>query len=165
MALLTIPNALTLLNLLAGTVSIWATFQGLESAAALLLILAVILDGLDGRVAKMLGSTSLLGGALDALADAVSFAVAPFVIAVHTAPGSIPLLIAGCIFVSCGVLRLARFQASPKHEDFFEGMPITVNGILFPLLSFLDASERGFLIALIVSGALMISRIAFSRLL
>ena len=76
-----IPNMLTSLNLVLGMGSIISTFQGNFYQAAILIVLAMVADGLDGRVARFFNSSSDFGKELDSLCDLVSFGVAPAILA------------------------------------------------------------------------------------
>ncbi len=120
-----LPGSLTLGNVLAGYASILLASQGRFFVAGALIFAAAIFDGLDGRVARMTGTTSEFGEQLDSLADAISFAVAPSVLAFHM--GLAELGRAGwgvCfLFAACGVIRLARFNASSSEHNDFVGVP------------------------------------------
>src|SRR4029078_4880314 len=89
---------------------------------------SMVLDMLDGRIARLTGTTSEFGGELDSLADAVSFGVAPALLAYAWGFSTVPRV--GCLvaflFVMCGVLRLARFNVQRNVVDgrFFVGLPI-----------------------------------------
>lgn len=123
-----LPGAITLANLFVGFLAILFASQGRFLAAASLIIAAGILDGLDGRVARLTGTTSEFGEQLDSLADAVSFAVAPAMLAFYmgiNALGRVGWAVT-YFFVACGVLRLARFNLSALDRRFFLGLPIPV---------------------------------------
>ena len=90
------------------------------------------MDTLDGKVAKLMHQTNSFGKQLDSLADLTSFGVAPaafFYSLREPGIGSVLILI---LFTICGMMRLARYNVS--DGDGFEGIPITVNGFIFPLL-------------------------------
>jgi CDP-diacylglycerol--serine O-phosphatidyltransferase len=88
----------------------------------------VVLDLLDGRIARLTGTTSQFGAELDSLADAISFGVAPALMAYRWALDEIPRLgwLAAFFFAMCGVLRLARFNVQKSGIDprYFVGLPI-----------------------------------------
>ncbi len=121
-----LPGALTLGNLLAGHAAILLAGQGRLLAGTVLVLVAGVLDGLDGRVARLVGATSDFGEELDSLADAVSFAVAPSIIAFHAGLQGLGRIgWAACfVFAACGVIRLARFNAAPHDHHWFIGLPI-----------------------------------------
>jgi CDP-diacylglycerol--serine O-phosphatidyltransferase len=103
-------------------------FHGQYEAAAPLIFWAIVLDLLDGRIARMTGTTSEFGGELDSLADAISFGVAPALLAYAWGFGAVPRVgwLAAFLFVVCGALRLARFNVQRQATDgrFFVGLPI-----------------------------------------
>ncbi|MBP7146195.1 MAG: CDP-diacylglycerol--serine O-phosphatidyltransferase [Acidobacteria bacterium] len=121
-----LPGAMTLGNLLAGFVAILLATQHEFLVATVLVLAAAVLDGLDGRVARLTGTASDFGEQLDSLADAVSFGVAPSMLAFQA--GVAGLGRAGwaiCfLFTACGLIRLARFNAFPHDHRFFIGLPI-----------------------------------------
>ena len=159
-----IPNAVTLASAISGSAAIFLCIAHSPLLASSLLLLAVVLDGMDGTLARKLGVTSEMGGSLDSLADIVAFGVAPAVLVVSQFPASSLLMAAGTVFVACGIFRLARFSVLPKGPAFV-GMPITVNGLLFPLLTFIGANEWISFAALAVMAALMVSTIRVPRFL
>ena len=127
-----IPNMLTLGNLLCGFLSIGCIITGDLRNATILIFIALMLDALDGRVARILGVSNEMGKELDSLADIVSFGVAPAFLAVHTyfnGFGQVGLLIAG-LFPLFGAYRLARFNITDQAESvkYFKGIPITLAG-------------------------------------
>ncbi|UCF68554.1 MAG: CDP-diacylglycerol--serine O-phosphatidyltransferase [Acidobacteriota bacterium] len=121
-----LPGALTLGNLLAGYAAILMASEGRFLVSCVLIFIAAALDGLDGRVARLTGTTSSFGGELDSLCDAVSFAVAPSLLAFHMGLGQLGRVgWAVCfLFAACGVIRLARFNAAPPAGGDFIGVPI-----------------------------------------
>lgn len=140
-----LPNLVTLLALSAGLTSLRYGLRGEFEQAVLALFLAAILDGLDGRVARKLRSSSKFGAELDSLSDVVSFGVAPAVLLymwamVHA--GSIGWAIC-VIFTLCMALRLARFNTMLGDPDlpaymhsYFTGVPAPAAALLgiFPMV-------------------------------
>lgn len=123
-----IPSLFTTGNLFCGFFSIISTFNGEYMQAAVLIILAHLLDGLDGTVARLTRTTSQFGIEFDSLADLVSFGVAPAMLVYYWALlpwGTWGWLAAG-LYVVCGALRLARYnvQASSAEKSHFLGLPI-----------------------------------------
>jgi CDP-diacylglycerol--serine O-phosphatidyltransferase len=123
-----LPSLFTTGNLFLGFWSIIKTMDGRFAEAAPLLGGAVILDMLDGRIARLTGTQSDFGAELDSLADAVSFGVAPALLAYGWALHALPRAgwTAAFLFLVCGVLRLARFNVQKQVVDsrFFVGLPI-----------------------------------------
>jgi CDP-diacylglycerol--serine O-phosphatidyltransferase len=123
-----IPALFTVGNVFCGFLSLDAAVRGRFDLAAGLLFLAGFLDSLDGRVARMTGSTSAFGEQLDSLADVLSFGLAPAFLVYHWglhAYGRIGLL-ASFLFLVCGACRLARFnvQLNVVDKRWFVGLPI-----------------------------------------
>ncbi len=127
-----IPNALTLMGLCAGMTAIrWALDERWEVAVAAVVV-AMVIDGLDGPVARLMKATSEFGAQLDSLADFVNFGVTPAIIvylwAMHDLGGLAWAL--ALVYAMCCALRLARFNAGLSQEDapswsskFFVGVP------------------------------------------
>src|SRR5215207_1949667 len=122
-----LPSALTMGNMFCGYACIVHAMRNEFHVAALFIGVAIILDMLDGRIARMTGTTSDFGLQFDSLADVVSFGVAPAVLAF--AWGLQPLgrigWAAGFLFVAAAAVRLARFniQSSSQDKRYFVGMP------------------------------------------
>jgi CDP-diacylglycerol--serine O-phosphatidyltransferase len=169
------PNMITVLALCAGLTSIRYGFNEQWDRAALAIVVAGMLDGLDGRIARLLRGTSDFGAELDSLADAISFGVAPalvlFLWAMHDAGG---VGWAVCLLHAvCTVLRLARFNTMIGQDlphwahNYFTGVPSPAGaGIaLMPMFFWLLTDERIFQhwavsgIFLIASALLMVSRV------
>jgi len=122
-----IPGLMTLGNLFCGYACIVYTIRGEFATAAPFIGIAIILDSLDGRIARMTGSEGAFGVEFDSLADMVSFGLAPAVLAYRW--GLTPFgrwgWAAGFIFVTAAAMRLARFnvQAGSVDKRYFVGMP------------------------------------------
>jgi len=123
-----LPNLFTSASLFGGFYAIIASIQGRYEAAAIAIILAAICDGLDGRVARLTGTTSDFGTEYDSLSDLVSFGVAPAVLSYMWALKPFGRLgwLAAFMYVICGALRLARFNVEKTKikSMFFKGLPI-----------------------------------------
>jgi len=110
--LFVLPTLFTVGNLFCGYLSIWCSIRGTFETAAYLIIVAAVLDALDGRIARMTNSASEFGEEYDSLADLVSFGVAPSVMAFTLGMRGgwdAAILI---FFVGCGISRLARYNAT-----------------------------------------------------
>ena len=137
-----IPNLMTLGNLYCGYLSISYIISGDVRNATILIFIALMLDALDGRMARILGVADDMGKQLDSLADIVSFGVAPAFLASYTYLAEFNeygLLIAG-LFPLFGCYRLARFNITPTEESLkhFKGIPITFAGGLVAFLVLLE---------------------------
>ena len=123
-----IPALFTVGNVFCGYLSLDASVHGRYDLAAGLLFLAGFLDSLDGRVARMTGSTSAFGEQLDSLADVLSFGLAPAFLVYHWGLGAYGRmgLFASFLFLVCGACRLARFnvQLNVVDKRWFVGLPI-----------------------------------------
>ena len=139
-----LPNILTLGGVCLGISSIKFSIDGNFSLSVTLILLAAILDALDGRIARLIKGTSDFGKELDSLTDFVSFGIAPVFILYFwelNSYGKLGWAIA-LIYSVCCVLRLARFNLTKNENDqewknnFFEGVPSPAGGliILIPLI-------------------------------
>ena len=132
-----LPNTLTLIGVCIGLTSINFALNQNYKLSIIAIVLAAIIDGLDGRIARLIRGTSKVGKELDSLTDVISFGVAPaFIMYFWTmnSLGKIGWLIS-LIYVVCVALRLARFNVNTGSEpswkdNFFEGMPSPAGGIL-----------------------------------
>jgi CDP-diacylglycerol--serine O-phosphatidyltransferase len=122
-----LPSLLTTGNLVAGVLAILLTMNGRYQDASLAILVAILLDILDGKVARLTHTTTQFGLEYDSLADVVSFCVAPAVMlyAWALAPLGRTAWLGAFLFVICGALRLARFNVSTGLTDrrFFVGLP------------------------------------------
>ena len=123
-----LPSVLTSVNLFCGLVSLVRAIHGEYASAAIFIAVAILLDGLDGLVARLTGTSSDFGRELDSLSDLISFGVAPAVLAYCWALADLgrPGMVGTFGFVLCGALRLARFniQATTLDRRYFVGLPI-----------------------------------------
>lgn len=149
-----IPNILTMLGLCSGLTSMRFALEGRFGAAVVAITLAAAIDGLDGRLARLLKATSRFGAEFDSLSDFCCFGVAPAVILyIWSLHGSSRFAFMPCLmFAVCMALRLARFNAaletSPKPayaQSFFTGVPAPAGAgvVLLPLFLWLEAVEQG----------------------
>jgi CDP-diacylglycerol---serine O-phosphatidyltransferase len=122
-----LPSMFTMANLFCGYACIVHSMRGELSTAALFIGFAFVLDMLDGRIARLTGTTSAFGLEFDSLADVVSFGVAPAILSFQW--GLHPLgrigWAAGFLFVAAAAVRLARFniQSGSQDKRYFVGMP------------------------------------------
>src|SRR3990172_4558587 len=114
-----IPNALTLLALCAGMTAIRLALLDRWQFAIAAVVVAMILDALDGRIARLMGATSEFGAQLDSLADVINFGVTPALLVyiwALTGTGGLGWALV-LVFVMCCALRLARFNATLGAAD------------------------------------------------
>ena len=145
-----LPNMLTLIGVCIGLTSIRFALDGRFELAIVAIIIAALIDGLDGRIARLIKGTSKVGKELDSLTDMISFGVAPAFIMFFwklNTLGKFGWLLC-LIFVICVALRLARFNVNSNQEpswrdNFFEGVPSPAGGILVltPLIISLSGFE------------------------
>jgi CDP-diacylglycerol---serine O-phosphatidyltransferase len=169
-----LPNFLTLSALCSGLTAMRFAILGRYEIAVALIVLAALLDGLDGRVARLLSSESAIGAELDSLADFLSFGVAPGFILYFWSLHFIPTFgwIAVLVLSICCALRLARFNiasanATAEGKVWFQGVPSPAGALLVMMpmyLAFLSDGEvvlPAFAVALwaIAVAALLISRL------
>ena len=132
-----LPNALTLIGVCIGLSSINFALNQNFTLAIIAVLVAAVIDGLDGRIARLIKGTSKVGKELDSLTDIISFGVAPAFIMyfwVLNTLGKVGWLIS-LVYVVCIALRLARFNINTGGEpswrdNFFEGVPSPAGGIL-----------------------------------
>ena len=132
-----LPNMLTLIGVCIGLTSIRFALDEKFEFAIVAIILAAVIDGLDGRIARLIKGTSKVGKELDSLTDMISFGVAPAFIMYFwklNTLGRFGWLVC-LIYVICVALRLARFNVNSNQDpswkdNFFEGVPSPAGGIL-----------------------------------
>jgi len=170
---LAVPDVISLLNLSFGFLAILMAFNGDIHLSAILIIISIVFDSLDGWVARKIGRNDEYGFGknIDSLADAISFGAAPGVL-LYSA-GNIyfheisPIVaIVSLFIVICGVLRLTRFNVIDGKVDYdgFIGLPIPTIAILLSTLllsGFFDTYLS--LVLMIATGLLMISNVKFPK--
>jgi len=167
-----LPSMLTVGNIFCGYYAILATMRGNYDLAAQAIGIAMLLDVLDGRIARMTNSASDFGLQLDSLADVISFGIAPSILAFVWGLSTVDHQvgwIAAFAFAICGAMRLARFNIQTEHFRHFVGLPIPAAGgtIAAIVYFFGDPIENPFY-AILMSGAvfllsiLMVSKIRYS---
>jgi CDP-diacylglycerol--serine O-phosphatidyltransferase len=165
----TIPNLFTIGNLFLGIIAMLFAFRGEPiylSYAAIMVIIGMVLDGLDGRLARMLNAQSEFGKELDSLSDIVTFGVAPALImyvVLLDGMGWAGILVTG-LFPICGALRLARFNsATGGNTGYFVGLPITAaGGVLATLALYHNAFPPVYLmLSMLGLSYLMVSNIKY----
>ena len=132
-----LPNMFTLVGVCIGLSSIKFAFDEKFTLSIIAIIVAAIIDGLDGRIARLIQGPSKVGKELDSLTDVISFGVAPAFIMYFwklNELGRVGWLIC-LIYVVCVALRLARFNVNSGQEpswkdNFFEGVPSPAGGVL-----------------------------------
>src|SRR6266849_9308447 len=170
-----IPNILTLLALCAGMTAIRLALAGKFESAAAAIIIAGVLDGIDGRIARLLKGTSPFGAQLDSLSDFVSFGVAPAVLLYIWTMATLQSLgwVIVLLFGVCCALRLARFNTQigqelpPYAHNFFTGVPAPAGAglVMIPMFAAFEFGDTFFrtpifntFVILAVAG-LMVSRV------
>ena len=144
-----LPNILTLIGVCIGLTSIRFALEGSYELAIIAIIFAALIDGLDGRIARLIKGTSKVGKELDSLTDMISFGVAPAFIMYFWKLNTLERFgwLLCLVYVICVALRLARFNINSSQEpswrdNFFEGVPSPAGGIL--VLTPLIISLSGF---------------------
>ncbi len=175
-----LPNLLTSAALFAAFYSIISGINGKFEFAAIAVIVAGILDGLDGRVARLTNTQSEFGEQYDSLADLISFGLAPALLAFNWSLSSLSEFgavagklgwLAAFLFVACAALRLARFntQVGIADKNYFQGLasPAAAGTLVFTIWFFIDNGVAGesvrwlIFIETIVLGILMFSRVRY----
>ena len=160
------PNILTLLAICSGLTAIRFAIEGRIQLALGAIILAAILDGIDGRVARFLKSTTRFGAQMDSLADFVNFGVAPAMVLYFTLLDELRPFgwIAALVYAMCACLRLARFNVqldTPNRpdfqQDFFVGVPAPAGAmvVLLPIYLVLLGMRETLFLDVLVSGYVM----------
>lgn len=175
-----LPNLFTLAALFAGFYAIVAATQDRYEAAAIAIFIAMVLDNLDGRIARLTNTQSDFGAQLDSLADMISFGLAPALIMYEWALFAMREYgwhwsklgwLAAFIYVACAALRLARFNAQIGKADkrYFQGLPSPPSAAIMVGLVWVgeDLGYQGkqllilALVTTVLCGALMVSRFSY----
>ena len=171
-----LPSIFTVGNIFCGYYAILLTMYGGFDAAAKAIGIAIVLDMLDGRIARLTNSTSGFGLQLDSLADVISFGIAPSILALVWGLGASGVdqrlaWIAAFTFTICGAMRLARFNVQAGNLKYFVGLPIPAGGgAIAAVVHFFPEQVRslagGHLVVagVFILGLLMVSTIRYSSL-
>ncbi len=158
LGLVRLPDVVSILNASFGYASILAASEGRFGSSAVLIIAAIVADGIDGFLARRVGDGPL-GIQIDSLADLLSFGAAPAFLA-WAAFGSCFGVLGG-LYLACGILRLARFNVSSKKMEF-QGLPIPgAGGLVVASVLLGGAGLTAFL--LISASLLMVSSIPYPK--
>ncbi|ORU93218.1 MAG: CDP-diacylglycerol--serine O-phosphatidyltransferase [Cycloclasticus sp. symbiont of Bathymodiolus heckerae] len=168
-----LPNLFTTSALFAGFYAITGAVNGTFEIAVIAIFIAMVLDGLDGRVARMTNTQSEFGAQYDSLADLVSFGVAPAIVAYAWGLSSLGKFgwMVAFVYATCGALRLARFnvQHSTADKRYFQGLASPAAAALVAGYIWLmednqlsgSAAVYGLLAVTLFSGLLMVSNIRY----
>jgi CDP-diacylglycerol--serine O-phosphatidyltransferase len=171
-----LPNLITVLAICAGLSGIRLAFEGRFETAVIMVLVAAFLDGIDGRTARMLKTTTKFGAQMDSLADIVNFGVAPaLVLYAYVLQQARGLgWIAALLFAIACALRLARFNVmgeAPnvpgRHADYFVGVPAPAGAVLVLLptyLGFLGVERTHFFAYVATIYAFLVALLLVSRL-
>jgi CDP-diacylglycerol--serine O-phosphatidyltransferase len=170
---LLLPSAMTVGNLFCGFFAIISAMHGHFDESAKAIGIAIILDGLDGRMARMANATSEFGLQLDSLADVISFGLAPAILMLAWAfpPLGEYGIFTAFVFLICGTMRLARFNIQVQETKHFVGLAIPAGaavvaaGVHFLGTPVTDPLQANLLaVAMLILSFLMISRIRYFSL-
>ena len=167
-----IPNVCTSLNLFFGMCSILSTYHGDYFYSSIFILIALIADGLDGRIARALNAVSEMGKEMDSLCDLGSFGIAPAFLAYSFCLHNFDKLgqVAAIIFALCGMWRLARFNVSTSIvHGFFMGLAIPAGGCIVASTTLLfiahgiQPENYGLVypVTIIIIGYLMVSHVHY----
>ncbi len=169
-----LPNLLTTAGLFSGFFAIVSSMNGKFEAAAIAIFIAMIFDGLDGRVARMTKTQSEFGAEYDSMADMVSFGIAPALVAYNWGLADLGKIgwLAAFVYVAGAALRLARFntQIAVADKRFFQGLAspaaaALVAGLVWVGVEYqIDGNEIGIIVAFItgITGLLMVSNFKYN---
>jgi len=169
-----LPNLLTTAGLFSGFYAVVMSMNGQFENAAIAIFVAMIFDGLDGRVARMTNTQSSFGAEYDSMADMVSFGVAPALVAYNFGLSDLGKFgwLAAFIFVASAALRLARFntQVGIADKNYFQGLAspaaaAVIAGMVWVGIDYnIDGQAYGIIVAIItgLSGLLMVSNFKYN---
>jgi len=167
-----LPSLLTTGNLFAGYYSIVSALHGEFRGAAIALGVAFVLDGLDGRIARLTNTQSEFGKVYDSLADVLTFGAAPAVLLLSWGLWDLGRVgwLTSFFFLVCAAIRLARFEINDGKSDhrFFVGLPTPAAACMFAALAFYNPQAIGSLTlsrvllgGIVLMALLMVSKIRY----
>jgi len=163
-----LPNIITLLSLeLAFIAMVCANLVQTNKIILLIPVICVVLDSLDGIVARKLNATSDIGMNLDSLSDVVCFGAMPAILLINYYGLTTMNLFIFSFLIIFGALRLARFNSNPTthgKNPYFEGIPITTTGLVVPLILYLQLPLFVAIIIIEAMSFLMVSKVRVPKL-
>ena len=167
-----LPSLFTVGNMFCGYYSLIATLNGEYDRAALAIGIAMVADGLDGRLARMTNSESDFGGALDSLSDVLTFGMAPAALMFSWALADLERIgwMTSFFFLACSATRLARFTVQTGHHDrrYFVGLPAPPAAAMLAALTFYSPTKvtspvvsYGIVAMVVMLALLMISKLRY----
>lgn len=170
-----LPNLFTTAALFCGFYAIVSSINGQFETAAIAIFVAMVLDGVDGRVARLTNTESDFGAEYDSLADMVSFGLAPALIVYLWTLSNLGKMgwLVSFVYVACAALRLARFNTQASHSDkrYFQGLAspsaaavvagLIWNGELIKEYISLPALQTVALVTTLLAGLLMVSNVRY----
>jgi len=160
--LLQLPDLFTFLNIFMGLFAILLIIREEYFFAVIALLFAVAFDYLDGKIARLLKQEREFGKQLDSLADTISFGVAPAIFGFSLIQTNFAIIVFA-LFLFAGVLRLARYNIM-EFSGEFAGMPITVNGMIIPLIYLLKVPADVYPYIYLFLAILMVSPLRIKKL-
>lgn len=169
-----LPNLLTTAGLFSGFYAVVMSMNGQFENAAIAIFIAMIFDGLDGRVARITNTQSDFGAEYDSMADMLSFGVAPALVAYNFGLSELGKFgwLAAFIYVACAALRLARFntQVGTADKSYFQGLAspaaaAVVSGMVWVSMDYdISGHDYGIIVAIVtgLSGLLMVSNFKYN---
>ncbi len=163
-----VPSLFTVANIFCGFLSIIHGSRGDFEWAALLILMAIVADILDGRIARLTGATSTFGEIYDSVADVVSFGVAPAMLAFHWGLWEVPRIgmAVSFLFLVAGSLRLARFSSRTHDDHVFQGLPTPAGAGAIAMLVLVSPTpvQHPYFIPVVVVFVLCLSLLMVSNL-
>jgi CDP-diacylglycerol--serine O-phosphatidyltransferase len=158
----------TVANIFCGFLSIIHSSRGDFEWAALLILMAIVADILDGRIARLTGATSTFGEIYDSVADVVSFGVAPAMLAFHWGLWEVPRIgmAFAFLFLVAGSIRLARFSSRTHDNHTFQGLPAPAGAGAIAMLVLVSPTpvQHPYFIPVVVVFVLCLSLLMVSNL-
>lgn len=160
--LLKLPDLFTFFNVFMGLIAILLVINEEYFYAMIALLFAVAFDYLDGKIARLFRREGEFGKQLDSLADTISFGVAPALFGFSLIQTNFAIVVFA-LFLFAGVLRLARYNIM-EFDGEFAGMPITVNGVIIPLIYFCRVPAAAYPYIYLFLAILMVSPLKVKKL-
>jgi CDP-diacylglycerol---serine O-phosphatidyltransferase len=163
-----LANACTVTSILLGMAAVMLALSGQIQIAAALLLGCILMDALDGPLARRFGVASPFGAQMDSLADMCSFGIATPLVVFQAMSGDLPSWAIGgaCGLVAvCAAIRLARFNVSPKDGRFFSGVPTTLAATVLAISTLLlSHTHVTFAAGIAVLALMMVSGFPYAKL-